>query len=181
MLRRSVIGARYTMRATILRASTANSEPVDLTSDGSWVEKQDPITGEIVTVWEPAPETPTSDNPNDSPDLNSDVRVDEIWCWARGIVDGGVRAAATTEDFDDIYRNVDIINMWVPRNYRISKRDRVTNIRTPDGHILWRDEEHEDSTDPLRATVFNVNGVIPVLDPFNRHIDNFCLLERAEV
>lgn len=173
---RGVTTARYTMRATILRPTDPNAtDPVDPNVAGHWVDKQDPLTGEVVRVWEPIPV--------DDPVTPSDesVSVSEIWCMARGIVDGGIRAAATTEDFDDIYRNVDIINIWVPKKYRLTKADRVTNIRSRDGSILWRDEELESPTTPFRATVFNVNGVIPVLDPFNRHIDNFCLLERAEV
>lgn len=174
MMRRSIIGARYTMRATILRPTDPEAEPVDTGTAGQWVAKQDPMTGEIIRVWEPIPQ----DNPTTPTDES--FTTNDIWCMARGIVDGGIRAAATTESFDDIYRNVDIINIWVPKKYRITKRDRVTNIRTKDGTILWRDEEFE-ATGEVRATVFNVNGVIPVLDFGNRHIDNFCLLERAEV
>lgn len=170
---RTITGARYSMRATIIRPTGPTSDPVDPNATGTWVERQDPDTGEIIRVWEPV----VVDNP-DTPE--NDINVTEIWCMARGIVDGGIRAAATTESFDDIYRNVDIINLWVPKKYRITKADRVTNIRSKDGLILWRDEELEGTND-VRATVFNVNGVIPVFDPFNRHLDNFCLLERAEV
>lgn len=162
------------MRATILRPSDSEiMEYADPGLAGHWVERQDPLTGEIVRVWEQVKE----DNP-DTPE--NDVEVNEIWCMARGIVDGGIRAAATTESFRDIYKNIDIINMWVPKKYLITKRDRVTNIRTKDGTILWRDEEFEEDGQ-VRATVFNVNGVIPVLEPFNRQLDQFCLLERAEV
>lgn len=174
---RGITTARYTMRATIIRPSAPNDGPVNPNTVGGWTEKQDPDTGEIVRVWEPVAVDFSGDDPNLP---NPTAKVDEIWCMARGIVDGGIRAAATTESFDDIYRNVDIINIWVPKRYRITKRDRVTNIRSKDGTILWRDEELEGPGN-IKATVFNVNGVIPVLDPFNRHLDNFCLLERVEV
>lgn len=173
---RGITTARYSMKATLIRPSSPSSDPTDPSVIGQWAERQDPDTGEIVRVWEPVA-VEYSDNLDES---TPNARVDEIWCMARGIVDGGIRAAASTETFDDIYRNVDIINIWVPKKYRITKRDRVTNIRSKDGTILWRDEELE-GTSNVRATVFNVNGVVPVLDPFNRHIDNFCLLERAEV
>lgn len=173
---RGITTARYSMKATIIRPSSPSADPTDTSQTGQWVEQQDPDTGEIVRVWQPV-----DVNYSDNPDVaDSTARVDEIWCMARGIVDGGIRAAATTESFDTIYRNVDIINIWVPKKYRITKRDRVTNIRSKDGTILWRDEELEGTTD-IRATVFNVNGVVPVFDPFNRQIDNFCLLERAEI
>jgi len=177
MLRRSIIGARYSMMATIIRPGSVVTDPEDPENTGTWVVHQDPDTGEIVRVWQPLAGPDLSDNPDTA---NPDTRVEEIWCMARGIVDGGIRAAATTEDFDAIYRNVDIINMWVPKKYQITKRDRVTNIRSRDGKILWRDEELE-GPGITKATVFNVNGVIPVFDPFNKHLDNFCLLERAEV
>jgi len=165
---------RYTMIATVLHPTTpTGNDPVDPSETGTWQEKQDPITGEIIRVW-----VPSTDNP-DTPDVNEAVAGD-IPCMARGIVDGGIRAAATTETFGDTYRNIDIVHMWFPPNYRLTKRDRITNIRTKSGVILWRDEEYEDTTD-IKATVFNVNGVIPQFDPFNRLVSNFALLERAEV
>lgn len=172
---RGITSARYTMTATILRPGSPTGPVVDPNAVGGWVSEQDPDTGEIVRVWQEVrvdiPETPDE----------TDYTTFTIKCMARGIVDGGIRAAATTESFDDIYRNVDIINLWVPRKYRITKADRVTNIRTKDGTLMWRDEELENIAVPERATVFNVNGVVPNFDPFNRHIDNFCLLERAEI
>lgn len=166
---RSITSARYTMRATLIRP-TGNIQ-TDPDTGGTWVEEQDPDTGEIIRIWKPVADNPSTPDTNESNTL-------EIVCMARGIVDGGIRAAATTESFDDIYRNVDIINMWIPKKYRVTKRDRITNIRSKDGTFLWRDEE--DEIDTPKATVFNVNGIIPVFDPFNKHIDNFCLLERAE-
>lgn len=173
---RGITTARYTMKATLIRPIGPTAPAVDPSATGVWADRQDPDTGEIVRVWEAI----SIDNP-DTPESEIGANVIEIECMARGINEGGIRAAATTENFDDIYHNIDIINLWVPKRYRITKRDRVTNIRTKDGTILWRDEEDENSATPTKATIFNVNGVVPNLDPFNRHIDNFCLLERAEV
>lgn len=171
---RGITTARYSMQATLIRptqnAPENNTDPATM---GQWTEEQDPLTGEVIRVWKPV----YVDDPGTA---QNDVNTENIWCMARGIIDGGIRAAATTESFDDIYRNVDIINIWVPKKYRITKRDRITNIRSKSGLVLWRDEEFE-GTGEVRATMFNVNGVVPVFDPFNRHIDNFCLLERAEV
>lgn len=167
---RSITGARYTMRATIIRPG--GIVVTDSGTGGTWIEDQDKDTGEVIRVW-----VPIADDPATSENESNTV---EIKCWARGIVDGGIRAAATTESFDDIYRNVDIINMWIPKQYKVTKRDRITNIRSKNGTVLWRDEENEVGSQ-VTPTVFNVNGVIPVFDPFNNHIDNFCLLERAEV
>jgi len=113
---------------------------------------------------------------------------------ARGIVDGGIRVAGTTERFGDTYENIDFVKLWVPGHVRLTKRDRVTNIKDPSGHIRWRDEEYEQAdpnkplnlSDPttynaqLRATVFNVNGVTPLFDADNYLVEWFVLLERAE-
>lgn len=170
-----ITGGRYTMKATVLRPDAVTSDPTNPNNTGTWVDNQDPDTGEIVRVWVPNPDDPTTTA------IETNSNVIEVPCLARGIVDGGIRAAATTESFDDIYRNVDIINVWIPKKYRITKRDRVTNIRDKRGKILWRDEENETDENDVKATVFNVNGVVPVFDPFNNHIDNFCLLERAEI
>jgi hypothetical protein len=74
--------------------------------------------------------------------------------------------------------------MWVPAGVKISKRDRVTNIRDPRGRIIWKDEEFSDPTDPesiARASVFNVNGVTPLFNAFNRHTESFVLLENVTV
>jgi hypothetical protein len=65
----------------------------------------------------------------------------------------------------------------------VTKADRITNIRDRHGHIAYLDDEFDDrdpSTTP-KATVFNVNGVTPTWDAFNRAEGNFILLERAEI
>lgn len=184
--------ARMTMRATLLHQDE-NYDPypnVDFDDYGEWKESQDPLTGEIVRVWVPYP------NPPDDPDSPApDPEFREIPCIARGIVDGGIRVAGTTERFGDTYENIDFVKMWVPPHVRVSKRDRLTNIKDVNGRIRWRDEEFEpvnpdnpiDLDDPLtynsflKATVFNVNGVTPLFNAFNRMTEQFVLLERAEV
>lgn len=149
---------------------------IDLDTFGVWVDSQDPLTGQIVREW--APYEGDADISTET-----DVRVyKEIPCLVRGIVDGGIRVAGTTERFSNDYENIDFAKMWIPANIFITKRDRVTNIRTKDGRIVWKDEEFDDPFDdvPASATVFNVNGVTPLLDAFNRHTENFVLLQRAE-
>lgn len=184
-------GARFTMNATILGQNDEyNPYPVDPDEYGEWKNSQDPLTGEIVRIWVPFPDQP--DNPS-TPD--NDPTFKTISCLARGIVDGGIRVAGTTERFGDTYENIDFVKMWVPANTRITKRDRITNIKDATGRIRWRDEEFEprnpnnpiDLDDPetyntyLKATVFNVNGVTPLFNAFNVMTEQFVLLERAEV
>jgi hypothetical protein len=172
-------GARFTMSATLLHQNSDYTPGYpDLDLYGEWVNSQDPLTGEIVRIWEPFPDVP--DDPA-TPEIDPTVGV--VPCLARGIVDGGIRVAGTTERFGDTYENIDFVKLWVPSWVRISKRDRVTNIKDKSGHIRWLNEEFDDPTDQLPpvATVFNVNGVTPLFNAFNDMTEQFVLLERAEV
>lgn len=175
---RCLTGARFNMSATLLHQNEEAPTDIDLGDYGEWTDTQDPLTGEIIKRWIPY-ENPTTDP------TRPEVRVyNKIPVLARGIVDGGIRVAGTTEWFNTSeYRNIDFVKLWLPAKYFISKRDRVTNISDPKGNIVWRDEEFDDPTDdrPAQATVFNVNGVTPLFDAFNRHVENYVMLERAEV
>lgn len=146
---------------------------IDLNEFGEWVGTQDPLTGEIVRIWTPF------DDPTPVVDPSDRVTIAPIHCLARGIVDGGIRVAGTTEWFGADYRNIDFVKMWVPPTTVITKRDRITNITDKYGHIKWLDEEN--TGNPDKATVFNVNGVTPLFNAFNRVVEQFVLLERAEV
>lgn len=176
---------RMTMSATLLHQGEVNG-PIDGDIDeelyGDWVRSQDPLTHEIVRIWVPKPETGTGYDPGSGTDIPV-VRNRSIACLARGIVDGGIRVAGTTERFGDTYENIDFVKMWVPAGVTISKRDRVTNIRDPRGHIMWLDEEYSDPAfdDTPRATVFDVNGVTPLFNAFNRMTEQFVLLQRSTV
>lgn len=170
-------GARFNMEATLLHQNDPyNPDPINPDLYGEWVDSQDPLTGEIVRVWVPfedQPETPE----------NEEITLGTIPCVARGIVDGGIRVAGTTERFGEDYENIDYVKLWVPPHVRISKRDRVTNIKDATGHIRWLDEEFDDPAEltPPKATVFNVNGVTPLFNAFNIMTEQYVMLERAEV
>lgn len=166
-------GARFSMKATVLQQGSTNAPPPDPDVYGDWVLQQDPLTGEFVRVWVPRPDP----DPNTLP--NENVTIGDIDCLARGIVDGGIRVAGTTERFGDTYENIDFVKLWVPAGgYVPTKRDRITNIREENGHIAWVDEESV--ADPAKSTVFNVNGVTPLFNAFNQVVEYFLLLERAE-
>lgn len=172
---------RMTMTAALLHRSTGTAPDPDFEDFGEYVDTQDPLTGQIIKVWQPFPDIPTT------PDVDESIYYANVPCVARGIVDGGIRVAGTTERFGDMYENIDFVKMWVPAGIKISKRDRVTNIRDPKGNIIWRDEEYADVLNPdptetiARASVFNVNGVTPLFDAFNRHVESFVLLENVQV
>lgn len=163
-------GARFNMKADVLRSeTTTNTNPVDPNA-GEWKTKQDPDSGEIIRVWVPA------DNP-DTPTDESGGTQETFWCEARGIVDGGIRVAGTTERFSDVYFAADYVRITFPPTVTLSRRDKVTNIRDKNDHVIWREEERTD----MAPTVFSVTGVSPIIDPFGNHIENVALLERDEV
>lgn len=179
-----------TMTATLLHRTdsstdyipTPSGDDIDLDDYGTWVDSQDPLTGEIVKIWQPHPAPGAYDY---IPPGRSSVKMtiqNNIPCIARGIVDGGIRVAGTTERFGEDYNNVDFMKMWVPANIVVTKQDRITNVCDRSGRVRWLDEEYYDPTDPastLRATVFNVNGVTPLFDAFNNVVEWFVLCERV--
>jgi hypothetical protein len=176
---RCLTSAKFTMDAEVLTWTGwtgADPAPPQDSTAGEWATYQDPITLEVRNVWRPTIVVP--DNPN-TPEVEQKVKT--IECLARGIVSSGIRTSGTTEAFGEWYRNVDLIQMWIPAKYVITKRDRVTNIREKrNGKIIWIDEEYM-GTDGPRPTIFNVTGVTPLLDPFNRHTQNLVFLERAGI
>lgn len=157
---------------------------IDLDEFGTWEDSQDPLTGQVVKIWQPYPAEPTYYPGFQPPGQNNSNTVtvrENISCIARGIVDGGIRVAGTTERYGETYENVDFVRLWVPGNTLVTKRDRITNIRDRSGRVRWLDEEYyvPGEPDSLRATVFNVNGVTPLFDAFNNVVEQFILLERA--
>lgn len=160
----------YSMEGELLHFDT--EPPADNPATGHWESYQDPLTFEILNRWVPG----TEDDPDTVEDETSSAAI-TFPCMARGIIDGGIRVAGTTERFGDAYENIDYVRIKIPGYVKITKRDRVTNLREKKGgQILWRDEERDGSP----PTVFNVNGVTPVLDGFNNLIEWFVLLQRVE-
>src|SRR5690242_17277187 len=113
------------MKATVLSQGVKNPTQ----DEGQWVEKQDPDTGEIIRVWT-----------TDTDPTTAGTQELEVPCIVRGVVDGGIRVAGTTERYTPagIYENVDFAKMSFPANYIITKRDRITNIKNPKGVIVWK-------------------------------------------
>jgi len=151
------------MRATVLRQAGTNPQE---NPGGHWETVQDPDSGAIEIVW-------VADEDSDTPGNQTLV----INCMVRGVTNGGIRAAGTTQRFSDIYENVDWAIIQFPASVVLSKYDRVTNITNSRGDLIWREEEINQAP----ATVFQVMGSTPVVDPFGNHIENTALLQRAEV
>jgi hypothetical protein len=98
-------------------------------------------------------------------------------CTFHGILEGGIRVAGTTERFGNIYENIDWAKMEFYSGEPISKRSQVTNVRNLRGVIIWREEEMEGAP----PTVFDVQGVTPIVDSMGNNSENTALLQRHEV
>lgn len=165
--------ARFTMNAEVL--TQVGDNPVNFDEDpendtGTWESYQDPITGAILNRWV------TTDESKVPLPAGSLEPVRTIDCLARGITGTAIaRTAGSSERFGDLYENLEIVRMWVPASVHLSKRDRVTNIRSKKGGaVVWLDEEYGD-----RPTVFNVDGIVPEFDPLNNHTQNLVMLSKV--
>lgn len=163
-----VIGAKYNMKATLIRISTGvehNDEP-----GWHYEWKQDPDSGAMVQV--------EVEDDISTPDVDESIDgLVDFEAQIRGVIDGGIRVAGSTETFDKIYTAVEWVKMAFPPNFTITRRDQVTNIKeSKSGKIIFVEEEGRGG-----PTVFNVMGVTPIMDPFGQHVENFTLLQRAEI
>ena len=166
--------ARMNMTCDIIKPAgapltTDGSQP----SAGSWQYRQNEDSGAIERMW--IPDDVSTPNVNEG---FVGTVLNNISLIARGVIDGGIRVAGTTERFSEIYENVDWVKATFPKGVPLTKRDRVTNIRNKRGkELIWREEELDGSP----ATIFNVMGVTPVLDPFGQLVEQNVLLQRASV
>lgn len=156
------------MRAEILRwTPNPSTDDEEVGTGGHWETYQDPYTGEFYNKW--IPDT-TPDNPSTPENESKAITVP---CSARGIISRAAQSGGTKEEFGDMYLGVDAVRMTLPARINISKRDRVTNIREArTGKVVWQEDG--------KPVIFNVDGVVPLFDPFNKHIENFVVLERVE-
>ncbi len=146
---------------------TRNNEPT-----GTWKWVQDPDSFAIDKKWVP-------DNPATMQnETYQGSTVFDVPCLARGITNTGLQGAGTTEKFSELYQNLDWIRVSLPSSTFITKRDRITNIRSKKtGQVIWKEEEIDD----FPPTVFDVMGAVPSFDPFGNVMDIGVLLQRSEV
>lgn len=154
------------MTATVLRQGNYGEGAVR--AAGYWTNRQNQNTLEIERVWVNT----------DSDSVTSGIQEETFRLVARGVVEGGIRVAGTTERYTPtgVLDSADYVVIQFGPNVELSKRDRVYNIKGSNGLLIWKEEEYDGA-----ATVFEVLGVTPIVDPFGRHIENHALLQRAEV
>lgn len=176
------------MVATVRRGAVINdqaatpSDPITVET-GRFVRHQDPDTGDVDYVWEEIeiqPESPDPVLPRQAPEYQID-------CQGKAFTDTGYRSASNTEEFDKgIYRVYEYVELRYGPQHNLSRRDVVTSIRDKrTGKLLWAEEDAErvlpDGTVVYPATIFEVIGANPIIDPFGMHIENSTVLKRAAV
>lgn len=151
------------MRCDILKVS---SSP-EANGLGHWEVTQDSVSGAIERTW-------IDDDGTTTPQQGI---IKDVPCVAYGIMTSGVKGQGNTQNFDDIYTNVEWIRVYVSPNTNVTKRDRITRIRDKSGNVIWKEEESQDGP----PTVFSVMGITPIPGPFGRVVELQVLLKRAEV
>ncbi len=169
---RCLMSTRFTMLCDILKPAGAPTVTDSNEPSGSYKLIQNPDSFAIERKWIP-------DNPATPQDDSYEGKtVLDVPCLARGITNTGLQGAGTTEKFSELYQNLDWIRLTVSSHIFITKRDRVTNIRSKKTKdVIWKEEEIDD----FPPTIFDVMGVVPSFDPFGRVIDLGVLLQRSEV
>lgn len=180
--KKCIFGAKRSMTADILKSVYLNDgdEAADTPTPpqdaglGHWEYSQDPDSGAIEKVWVGVvPDDPATPDIDES---SSDYQLVDVSCEVRGVMQGGIRVAGTTQRFADTYDNVEWANATFAKDVNVAKGDKVTNIRNSKDVLIWRNEESDGG-----PTTFNVMGVTPALDPFGNLTEWKALLQRTEV
>lgn len=102
---------------------------------------------------------------------NWSTKESDVPCIARGIAGGGIRVVGSIERWSSVYDDVEYVKIQC--NYNLSKRDRITNIRTNQGTLAWEDDNI--------GTTFDIIGASPVMDPFGRLVEYDILATKADI
>jgi hypothetical protein len=96
-----------------------------------------------------------------------------------GVLTKGVRGAAISENWTNDYEPVERVKMFIAstiidpdpiRPIRITRRFRVSNIRDrATNQILYFDDQE-------RPLEFNIEGIIPINDPFGKIVEHEILM-----
>lgn len=100
----------------------------------------------------------------------------DVPCNAASFVNGGIKGNGTTEKWDEgLYISDDYLRLKTKG--ALQKSQRVTNIRSLDGEVVWKEEEFNNE-----PTLYNVDGSAPVTDPFSgKALEFVSILSRAEI
>lgn len=161
---------KYTMVATVLNNFRPGSNGSQ--AGGHWQVAQDPDTNEITRVWVDDASIP----PRPGQSWDAAVNKFDIECLVSGFTNAGFLSTPNSQSFDNgRYIPSEIVSISFPKNYILNRSQYITSIRKTDETVLWMEEETG------LPTVFEIQGVTPVFDPFGRHTENTAILRRSPI
>ncbi len=108
-------------------------------------------------------------------------QLEKVWsyaktvsCYAESIQTDAVSDDSSGKKFQDEYSEYEYINVHIMTP--LSKRTRIVNLRTQDGTPLWPQYER-----PQLSVVFEVQGCLPILNPFGQIMEYKVLAKRTQI
>jgi hypothetical protein len=96
-------------------------------------------------------------------------------CYAKGVISNtGTARSGDRQTLGNRYENTQIIEIRTIE--KVSMRDKITNIRTENGEVIWTELNFPTET----PTVFEVIGSTPMTDPFGDVLAWNTTLKRSE-
>ena len=99
-----------------------------------------------------------------------------ISCLARGYISDTVRSQGSGEKVGERYQDIDYLT--IETEEKLTKQQRITNIRNQKDEVIWFDLVSNNYDTPI---VYDVQGVTPVLDPFGTILSYNVTAKRSEV
>lgn len=98
-----------------------------------------------------------------------------VQCHAKGTISNSVTARnGDRQIFNNTYKNDQMVQ--IRSKYRLSLKEKITNIRDSEGTVIWSEEDYPTDT----PTVFELVGSTPITDPFGKIIGYNSALKRSE-
>lgn len=97
-------------------------------------------------------------------------------CHAKGVISNSATTRSSDKQLISNKYAIDQI-IQVRTDIKLSLREKVSNIRTSDGTVIWQELDYPNET----PTVFEVMGTTPITDPFGSIIGYNSSLKRSEV
>lgn len=98
-----------------------------------------------------------------------------VSCYAKGVISNTATArSGDRQIINNKYENTQIIEIRTTE--KLSIRDKITNIRTEHGEIIWTELDFPSDT----PTVFEVIGSTPMTDPFGDILAWNATLKRSD-
>ena len=101
--------------------------------------------------------------------------IKTIPCSAKGVISNSISTRSSDRQvIDTRYQNEQFIQ--VRTSEKLNMRNKLTNIRTKRGAVIWSEINYPTET----PTVFEIVGITPITDPFGEIIAYNTMAKRSE-